>query len=74
MEDENPARSGDQQTICWMIKDKEDFYFEDYRSLSGQISIYTLAMKFDPSLCDIESPANSWERNVKKYTGIFDCL
>jgi hypothetical protein len=71
MSNENPARSGDQQEICWMVKDKEDFYFEDYRSLPGQLAIYELALDLDHSLHSIKIPANSWERNIKTYNGIF---
>jgi hypothetical protein len=30
---ENPARSGDQKAICWMVKGRFDFYCENFRSL-----------------------------------------
>ena len=33
MTQQNPARSGDQKEICWMVKGRFDFYHEDYRSL-----------------------------------------
>lgn len=73
MQDRNPARSGDQSKICWMIKDKEDFYFDEYRSLEGQFEIYELALRDDPSLRSrVQQPSNVWEHNLKKYTG--SCL
>jgi hypothetical protein len=35
METMCPARSGDTQRVLWMTLDKEDFYFDMYRSLTG---------------------------------------
>ena len=32
MQEENPARSGDQKIICWMVKGRFDFFHENYRS------------------------------------------
>ena len=37
MGERNPARSGDSKVICWMMQDKEDFYYDHYRSLAGQV-------------------------------------
>lgn len=37
MGERNPARSGDSKVICWMVQDREDFYYDHYRSLSGQV-------------------------------------
>jgi hypothetical protein len=66
----NPARSGDKKTICWMDMDREDFYFDVYRSLEGQCEIYELALKNDKALVEsIRKPRNEWERNLKKYSG-----
>ena len=47
MEDRNPARSGDKQAICWMTQDKDTFYWDEYRTVKGQIQIYEKAL----SLC-----------------------
>jgi hypothetical protein len=66
----NPARSGDKKRIAWMTKSDEEFYFEDYRSVAGQIDIITAALKEHPDLrkaASVDAPGNQWLRNVKKY-------
>jgi hypothetical protein len=69
----NAPRSGDKKTICWMVKDKEEFYFEDYRSATGQKAIIAIALDCeetgDKLRHDAASPTNSWLRNVKTYIG-----
>lgn len=70
MTQRNPARSGDKQEICWMDMDREDFYFDVYRSREGQFEIYELALKDNPDLLEsIQKPRNGWERNLKNYSG-----
>jgi hypothetical protein len=72
--DRNPSRSGDKKKICWMVKDKEDFYFEDYRSIEGQFELYELALTTyacPERIQSLRSPSNQWERNLKKYAGTF---
>jgi hypothetical protein len=41
----NPARSGDPQAIAWMSKSKDNFYFENYRTVEGQVEIILMAFK-----------------------------
>ena len=42
---ENPARSGDQKEIVWMMKGRRDFYDEDYRLLDNQLDIIRRALR-----------------------------
>jgi hypothetical protein len=73
MHDECPARSGDQQSIHWMSKGKEDFFFENYRSVAAQVSIYQRALSSSEALrvriARRGQLANQWERNVATYAG-----
>jgi hypothetical protein len=65
----NPARSGDQKEICWMIMPKDDFYFEVYRTPREYIEIIIIALDlYGDELRDaVRSPTNNWLRNVKTY-------
>jgi hypothetical protein len=71
MRTENPARSGDTQVICWMTQGKEDFYYDEYRSIEGYCDIIEIALNSedfgDDLVAAIRAPHNSWLRNVKKY-------
>jgi hypothetical protein len=67
-----PARSGDQFATLWMTKSKEDFYFEDYRSVSAQATIYEHALAASEELRShiaSGSLTSQWERNVAMYVG-----
>jgi hypothetical protein len=66
---ENPARSGDQQAICWMVKGFTDFYHEDYRSAAAQVTIIEGALLIygDELRAAAATRANVWLRNVDKY-------
>jgi hypothetical protein len=69
-----PARSGDQRAILWMSKSKEDFFFEDYRSVDAQVAIYNHALAHSEQLrarVAGRKPASQWERNVAKYVGSY---
>ena len=66
--EENPARSGDKQVICWMVKTKERFYEDDYRSVPAQKDIITHALENDSGLLErVKNPKNVWHHNVRKY-------
>ena len=79
---ENPARSGDKVPICWMTKDKDDFFDENYNTSAGQIAIIQLALEisdkrewdseelqsFDLRVA-VQNPNNKWFRNVRVYLG-----
>jgi hypothetical protein len=70
MAERNPARSGDKKLTCWMMMSKEDFYYNEYRSLTGQMEIMEIALRARPTLakeaCD---PTNRFHRNIKAYLG-----
>jgi hypothetical protein len=72
MKAQNPSRSGDKRSICWMVKGKEDFYSEDYRSVDGQIAIMKQALELRPNLRTVafsKPPCEltRWLRNVRTY-------
>jgi hypothetical protein len=52
-----------------MMKGREDFYHEDYRSVAGQFSIIKLALEVpgDTLRQAAEKPSNRWEHNVAVY-------
>jgi hypothetical protein len=69
MNKENPARSGDNKAICWMTKGRDDFYYEEYRSVPAQCKIikYALQLCGDDLEKAAERPKNEWERSVRTY-------
>ena len=69
MHEKNPASSGDQQAICWMVKSKEEFYFENYRTVTGFSEIILKALtEHGPQLVDdAKQGSNQWLRNVQTY-------
>ena len=71
--EDNPARSGDRRDICWMTKTKEDFYYEEYRSIAFQIRIFRAALdiygdELRYAAMDAIHP-NRWLANLAKYIG-----
>jgi len=71
---ENPARSGDQKEIAWMVKSKDDFYYEDYSTVSAQCSIISEALTIfgDTLRVAALTPTNKWLRNVRAYLCALD--
>ena len=69
MRKENPARSGDQKNICWMVKGRFDFYHENYRTVEAQVDIIKIALdRFGDELrAKARSQSNVWLRNVSGY-------
>ena len=73
MQRENPSRSGDTKTICWMVKNKDDFYHEEYRSLGGQLEIIRIALDIYGELsaqarsATRTSGKDRWLRNIATY-------
>ena len=69
MHAENPARSGDNKEICWMTKGADDFYHEEYRTVSAQCTIIASALQLDgvELRAAAERPKNEWERSVRTY-------
>jgi hypothetical protein len=67
----NPARSGTtDDSVCWMINSKDDFYHDEYRSVKGQVEIFELALEMFPSLREAaKTPTTKWLRNIKLYLG-----
>ena len=47
---ENPARSGDQKEICWMVKGRFDFYHENYRFPSLSFTHYVCSLSVTHTL------------------------
>jgi hypothetical protein len=45
-----PSRSGDKKPIYWMVLERLDFYFDVYRSESGQLEILEIALDEDAGL------------------------
>jgi hypothetical protein len=74
MRKENPARSGDQKDICWMVKGKFDFYHEHYRTAVAQIDIFKIALEHygDDLRTKATSSSNPWLRNLQKYLDAVD--
>jgi hypothetical protein len=66
---ENPARSGDQQSICWMVKGFTDFYEEEFRTAAAQVTIIQRALAiYGDDLRDAATTRkNVWFRNVDNY-------
>ena len=69
MRKENPARSGDQKNICWMVKGRFDFYHENYTTVEAQVDIIKIALdRFGDELrAKARSQSNVWLRNVSVY-------
>ena len=71
MTKENPARSGDQKEICWMVKGRFDFYHENYRTVSAQLEIIKTALDLFGDGLRKKATAvgvrDKWLRNVGKY-------
>ena len=67
MHEQNPARSGDNQKIAWMVKSRTDFYYESYRTREGQIAIIQKALDIfgDELRMQASIPTTKWLRNVK---------
>jgi hypothetical protein len=60
-----------------MVKNDEDFYFEDYRSVKAQVQIIRLALKADKGLRQRalrSKQPNQWMRNVLTYLGNIVCV
>jgi hypothetical protein len=68
---QNPARSGDQKAICWMVKGFADFYHEEYRPVGAQVDIIRMALEiYGDDLRDqatSKAAKNTWLQNVAKY-------
>ena len=70
----NPSRSGDTKLICWMVKPREDFYYEDYRTVEAMSAIIESALAGedgDALRKAGKAPRNSFERNVAVYLEAF---
>ena len=65
----NPARSGDSKVICWMVKNKFDFYYEEYRTVDAMVSIVQTALDLHGN--DLRRAASagttSFLKNVATY-------
>jgi phage pi2 protein 07 len=68
---QNPARSGDQKEICWMVKGFTDFYHEEFRPVQAQKEIIRTALGvYGDNLRDqatSKAPKNTWLQNVATY-------
>jgi hypothetical protein len=69
-----PARSGDQQAICWMTQGFSDFYHDEYRTAKGQVEIIENALKIEGATLReaAKTRRNTWLRNVSNYLGALD--
>jgi hypothetical protein len=63
----NPARSGDTKPIAWMLLEKVDFYFDQYRKNYG--SLMKMAVTMYPELRALATTVanDNWERNIQKH-------
>ena len=65
----NPAKSGDQKEICWMVKGFSDFYHEDFHTVKAQMTIIRRALDLfgDNLREEAKTKKNAWLRNVATY-------
>lgn len=68
MREKCPPRSGDKKEILWMTSTEDDFYYDEYRSLDGQLRILKRAVDKCPDISKLrEKQRNNFERNIVKY-------